>query len=136
MLFRSRLAEYLTDLARSGVGQLVGASGAERREYEDSARREYAELEKELLGSLTTPSLKNAGLYVDLADGQLLEPDRVHGEAIGQILELGWYLAEFGALPDVMANDQAWEAFASRVRRDVCDDYPPPRGSRETSESN
>ncbi len=113
-----RLAEYLGDLSRIGVRELVGASRAEHRERDKSARQEYEALEREFPGSLTGPSMKNAALYVDVADGRVLIPDRVSEEAAGQINELRWFLKEFVALSDVLSSDQAWDAFASRVRRD------------------
>ena len=124
----ARLSDLFVSLAERGLGSLLDTKEArkyyeERRKRDDEwqRRREkfQAHPEKDWGLAFREPDLKNAALYVDLAEsGKVLSPsDRVDEQcATVAVLGLEWFLEQYANLSSVISDDQSWQDFAGEVR--------------------
>ena len=109
--WEERMLDVIVDLAREGLASLL-PTGKVAKAYYHSVTTSLALTPD----SLTPLNLKDAALYVDVSDaGEVLTPDRVADHATSEVIELDYYLKRFGALRDILMDDERWQQVAARV---------------------
>ena len=107
-----QLLGLFVQLARIGLKEIAPLPKAAKK-YNQKAQEECE-------GFLTTPYIKNAGLYVDIsANEEILEPTRVEKHAKSELLGLEWCIEQSEPLEHILSDDNAWKQFSDSVRSKV-----------------